>query len=370
MHKEPFVSVQIINWNGLRFLKDCFNSLLKQDYPNLELVLVDNGSKDESINFIKSNYSAEINKGLIRIDALGKNYGFAEGYNRAYANANADYILLINNDTICPDKKLVSKMVARAESSSKIALVGASIYPFGTNLRKTKKIERPGTLSLALTNTLRHLKGNRVFYVSGCCCLIKKSLIDAPFDKDYFVYCEDVYLGWKSLIQGYDNVQEPEAKLLHYGSGTSGSGSPFVRYYAERNRMLNCFLFYKGFTLLRVLPLLFLYSLIAGVFFLQRPKIFWAFLKGHFWILSHPLLIIKKRRQIQSIRVINDKKIIGLMSSEIFLMKTELTSFNESLKKKKVLICLIDSTSTILNKFSKAYCYLTGLRTIDRNDKN
>lgn len=370
MKKEPFVSVQIINWNGLRFLKDCFDSLLKQDYPNFELVLVDNGSIDKSIYFIKSNYSKEIKKGLVRIDALGKNYGFAEGYNLAYSHTNADYILLINNDTICPDKQLVSKMVLKAESNPRVALVGASIYPFGTDLKKINRTERPGTLSLSLTNTLRHLKNNNVFYVSGCCCLIKRSLIDIPFDKDYFAYCEDVYLGWKSIIQGYSNVQEPNAKILHYGSGTSGSGSPFVRYYAERNRMLNCLLFYSPLTLLRVFPLLILYSFVAGIFFLQRPKVFWSFLKGHIWILFHPITIIKKRRKIQSIRVIDDKEIIAMLSSEIFLMKTKLTSFKETLKNKKKIMHLIDSSSKILNKLSSSYCKIVGLRTLDNYGKN
>lgn len=364
---EPFVSVQVINWNGLKFLKDCFDSLLRQDYSNLELVLVDNGSTDRSVSFIKSNYSREIKKGIIRIDELGKNYGFAGGYNRSYAHTTADYVLLINNDTICPDNQLISKLICKAESDSKIALVGASIFTIGTNSKKIQKRKRPVTLSIVLTNTLRRLKNNNVLYVSGCCCLIRKDLIDIPFDEDYFAYCEDVYLGWYSLIKGYSNVLEPDAKLLHYGSGTSGSGSPFVRYYAERNRMLNCLLFYKSSTLLKILPLLALYSIFTGIFLLQRPKVFWSFFKGHLWILSHPITILRKRKQIQTSRVINDQKIVAILSSEIFLTNAKNTSFYKTLKNKKGIMILIDSFSKFLNKLSGGYCRLVGLKTIDNH---
>jgi GT2 family glycosyltransferase len=365
MKEKPSVSVQIINWNGVRFLKDCFDSLLKQDYPNFELVLVDNGSKDGSIKFIKESYDKEIKSGRIRIEVLKKNYGLAEGYNISYSRCTSDYVLLINNDTISPEKNLISNMVARAEKDRSIALVGASIYPFNTNLKKIKSVERPGTLSLALTNTLRYLKGNKVFYVSGCCCLIRKELIDCPFDGDYFAYSEDVYLGWKSILMDYSNVQEPTARILHYGSGTSGTGSPFVRYYAERNRILNCLIFYEGSTLIKILPLLLIYSLVAGAFFLQRPKVFFSFLKAHLWIITHPIKIIKKRNAVQKYRKISDSKVLGMLSTEIFLMETKITSFYISLRKRKTAMRFIEHFSKLLNRAVKLYSGAVGLKTID-----
>lgn len=368
MKNKPFVSVQVINWNGRKFLKDCFDSLIKQDYPNFELVLVDNGSNDDSISLVQELYKKQIYSGKLRIYSLDKNKGFAEGYNRSYECTEAEYVLLINNDTICSDHQLISKMVAKAESDKLIANVGASIYPIGTDLSKVKP-ERTGTLSMAMTNTFHSIGKNKVFYVSGCCCLIRKKLVDKPFDKDYFAYCEDVYMGWNNILRGYKNVQVTDAKLLHYGSATTGTGSPFVRYYAERNRMLNCLLFYDTKTLIKVIPLLLVYSFTAGLFFLQRPKVFWAFLKGHAWIWTHIPTILSKRREIQSKRKVDDSEIIKLLASDIFLMEAKTTSFYESLKKSKVLNIVAYSTR-IMNNVSKRYCSLVGLKTIDiKNNK-
>ncbi len=324
--KYPHVSVQVINWNGKKFLKGCFDSLLKQDYSNFEAVLVDNGSSDESLNFMQENYPIQIKNGKIKIFTFQKNYGFAGGYNRSYKRTKADYVLLLNNDTLLPDSKLISKMVRTAESNPEAACVGAAIYPFGTDIKKAKK-QSPGALSLALTNTLTPVKDNRVFYTSGCCCLIKKKLIDVPFDEDYFAYSEDVYLGWKTNLQGYKNIFEPEAKILHYGSGTSGSGSPFVRYYGERNRILNCLLFYQAKTLIKISPLLLLYFLASGLFFLQRPRVFLAYLKAYGWFLVHPLKVMRKRRVIQNIRKIKDEEILKMLSADIFLTEPKATSF-------------------------------------------
>lgn len=363
MSKLPFVSVQVINWNGKKFLKGCFDSLLKQDYKNFELVLVDNGSSDGSEELVRKNYSKQILGKKIRIVSFDKNYGFAEAYNRAYQQTNADYILLINNDTLAPKKNLLSLLVKKAESDKKTSCVGAAIYPLGTDLENAKD-QKPGTLSIVLTNTLRTLEKNSAFYVSGCCCLIKKKLIDTPFDEDYFAYSEDVYLGWKSNLQGYKNVFEPKARILHYGSGTSGTGSPFIRYYGERNRVLNCLLFYELRNLERILPLMTLYSLVSGIFLIQRPKVFAAHLKAHLWILFHPLTILKKRREIQKLRKVSDEKILSLLSTDIFLVEPKATSFYGSMKKNRFMMDFAVKTGNFLNKMARAYAHFIGIKAL------
>ena len=363
---KPKVSVQILNYNGKKFLEGCIDSTLKQDYPNFEIVLIDNASIDGSVEFVKERYKREIKKNKIKIIELNRNYGFAGAYNYSYRKTDADYVLLLNNDTLLPDKKMISLMVKRAESDPKTACVSAGIYPFNTDLRKAKE-QSPGTLSLILTNTLTPLKGNRLFYSSGCCCLIKKKLIDIPFDSDYFAYSEDVYLGWKVNLLGYKNVLEPKAKLLHYGFGSSGAGSPFVRYYGERNRILNCLIFYETTTLIKILPLLFIYFIVSGLFFMQRPKVFAAYLKAYLWILFHPFKILAKRRKIQRLRKVSDSRVLELLSYKIFFTEPKLTSFYDTLKKRRWLLEVITKISYLLDKLSFLYCNFIGLELLKEN---
>ena len=90
---KPKVSIIIVNWNGKRFLRDCFDSLMAQTYRDFEVVFVDNDSKDESVSFVKE-YFPET-----KIITLTDNLGFAEGNIIGYKYARGDYICLLNNDT-------------------------------------------------------------------------------------------------------------------------------------------------------------------------------------------------------------------------------------------------------------------------------
>jgi GT2 family glycosyltransferase len=362
-NKIPFVSIQVINWNGKRFLKDCFDDLLKQDYKEVEIVLVDNGSTDDSIDFMKKLYPREIKNKKIRILSLGKNYGFAGGYNISYKKTNADFVLLINNDIRAPNKNFLSLMIDRIKGDDKLALVGASIFPMETDLKKTKE-SNPTTLSVILTNTLKELKDEHCLYTSGCCCLIKKKAIEIPFDSDYFLYSEDVYLGLKTNTRGYYCVEQPKAKILHYGSGTAKGGSPFVRYYAERNRIINYLTFFEKKNVIKLFPIMCLYFLVSSLFFIQRPKVLWSFIKAHFYILTHMSLILKKRRGIQAYRKISDEEILSKLSSDIFITDIGSTSYGGKKSNKTFLKNIIKGLATFLNKLSGAYCKIINIKTL------
>jgi len=327
----PKVSVQVLNYNGRCFLKNCFDSILKQEYPNFEVVLVDNGSSDRSVEFVKNHYEKEIQEGKIKIFAFEKNYGFAEGYNKAYKKTDADYVLLLNNDTILPDRKLIKKLVRRAESDKKIAIVGSLCFSLNTNLKEVKNTMKD--INIVGINVSTSFK-KRSIYVGGYCCLIKKKYIKKLFDSDYFAYGEDVYLGWLTNLLGYKCVYEPEARLWHYGSATNVRGSPMIRYYSERNRLINLLIFYETTTLIKLFPILIIDFFVRGIFLLQRPNVFAAYLSAPLWIISNFRKIIKKRKKIQNQRIISDREILKLMSKKIFIT-TEIreTSYYATLAK-------------------------------------
>lgn len=362
--KQPKVSVQVINWNGKKFLKECFDSLLKQDYSNFEAVLVDNASTDDSVGFISNNYKREIKSRKIRIIKLKKNYGFAGGYNRSYKMTDADYVLLLNNDTILPDRSLISELVERAETDGKIALVGAITLPVNMPLNSMKPIEKLG-VSLLLTNVNQIPVEKGLLYASGCCVLIKKRLIDMPFDDDYFIYSEDVYLGWKSSLLGYKNVLEQKARLWHYGSGTNISGSPFIRYLDSKNRIMNCLIFYDSKNVIKIIPIALLYIAISSMFFLQKPKVLTASLKGYLWVLENLPSIIKKRKYMQGIRKVDDKEVLKLFSYRIFDANLKVSSYSSFLMEHKTLLKIISLGSRLLDALILLYCRIFDFRVYE-----
>lgn len=109
------ISIMVLNWNGKKYLKDCFTSLENQTYSNFEIVLIDNGSKDGSLEYVKSNFPE------VKILALGKNLGFAEGNNKGIKSAKGKYVFILNNDTKV-DKNCLEKLVEVAESDDRTGM--------------------------------------------------------------------------------------------------------------------------------------------------------------------------------------------------------------------------------------------------------
>src|SRR3989338_4549219 len=98
--ENKLVSIVIINYNGKTFLKNLFESIFKQNYSNIEIIFVDNGSKDESIQFMENEIFPKYDlKKITKIIELGKNFGFAPANNIAVRQAKCEYILFLNNDT-------------------------------------------------------------------------------------------------------------------------------------------------------------------------------------------------------------------------------------------------------------------------------
>ena len=114
MNNMKLVSIIIVNWNGLKWLKLCLPSLAKQRYQPIEIILVDNASTDESTAWTRKHYPK------VKIIRNGENLGFAEANNVGYRKAKGEYILLLNNDTIVKPDSLV-ELVQKMESAADIA---------------------------------------------------------------------------------------------------------------------------------------------------------------------------------------------------------------------------------------------------------
>lgn len=320
----PIISVIILNYNGKKFLNDCLSSLANQTYKNLENIFVDNGSTDDSINFVKNTFP-----GFLIIDNK-INLGFAEGNNRGIKIARGDYIFVLNNDTVLQND-CIEKLVDFAKNNQAVGMlapkilsinnknlidsVGINIYPDGLGRgRKRNEIDSG------------HKNQEEILCPSGCAAFYKKKMLNevGDFDADFFAYCEDMDLGLRGRLANWKSFSVPSAIVYHHYSGTSGKFSPFKAFLAERNHF---FVAIKNFPVSLLLQLPFFtfkrYLYIAfGLSKKQGPAakfsqsklgLIFILLKAYcsfFYLLPK---MIFKRTKIQKSKKISNNEFIGLI---------------------------------------------------------
>ena len=219
------ITVVIPNYNGLRFLEECLQALYAQtpDTPEYEVLLVDNGSSDGSVEFVRKNYPE------VRIEALSGNTGFSYAVNVGIERAATDYVILLNNDTKVKSefiKYLYEAIQARPQAFS----VSAKMLMWD----KPELIDDAGDRYCVFGWAFARGKGRpsaqydvpcEVFSACAGAAIYRRSIFDkiGLFDVEHFAYMEDIDVGYRARIFGYRNYYEPRAEVIHYGSASSGS---------------------------------------------------------------------------------------------------------------------------------------------------
>ncbi|MBK8550804.1 MAG: glycosyltransferase family 2 protein [Ignavibacteria bacterium] len=183
-------SVIIVNYNGKKFLKDCFDSLMKQSFTDFQIVFVDNNSGDGSVEFIKENYPSD----KIKIIISDKNLGFAGGNNLGYKNCEGEYIVLLNNDTTV-DKDWLKNLIDCISADANIGMAQSLVLTEGI---PGKYYEMNGTVNLLGHNIMEIFEIGKdglgeIFLAGGCSLIIRRSLADelnGLFLDEYFAYSE------------------------------------------------------------------------------------------------------------------------------------------------------------------------------------
>src|SRR3972149_8610335 len=235
----PLVSVIVLNWNGGGFLEECLNSLANQSYKRFEIIVVDNGSTDGSLELVKKKFS-----GSVKLIENGRNLGFSGGNNRGIEAAKGSYILLLNNDAVA-EKKWIEELIISAEKYPKTGMcaskvlsydnrniidnVGHLIYRDGLNRGKGRLEEDRG----------QYDNEEEVFFPSGCAALYRKKMLDeiGLFDDEFFAYGDDTDIGIKGRLAGWKCLYVPSAIVFHRYSGSSNPYSELKAFYVERNRV-------------------------------------------------------------------------------------------------------------------------------------
>ena len=240
---EKKVYIILLNWNGKKDTLECLKSFEKIKYNNYEIIVVDNGSEDDSVLKIRKYYPK------INIIENKKNLGFAGGNNVGieYAINNcADYVLLINNDTTV-EENFLTELVKVGESDEKIGLLGSKIYFHSEKKRiwtaggKVNWLKNKGThIGLDEIDVGQYDKIREVGYLTGCCLLIKREVIEkiGGLEESYFLYYEDTDFSLRAQNIGYKCVYVPESKIYHKISRSTKPGSANYIYYHVRNGLV------------------------------------------------------------------------------------------------------------------------------------
>lgn len=242
---SPVVSVVIPNWNGLEFLKVVLPSLRKQTLKGFEVIVVDNGSEDDSVAYVRKQHSA------VRVVALDRNIGFAGGVNEGMRAATGEFVALMNNDLeLKPD--CLAELVAAMRRYPKAGSAVCKMMQY----HDRRRIDETGGMA-SWYGTFRprgrgeldrgqYDRPDSVFYACGGAGIYRSSVLKeiGLFDENFFAYLEDVDWGFRSQLAGWSCEYVPTAVVYHMGGATTKRLSGFAQRLWTRN---TCFVILKNY---------------------------------------------------------------------------------------------------------------------------
>ena len=301
---NPLISVVIPNWNGKKFLAGCLDSLLTQTYEPIEVVIVDNGSKDGSVEYLQENYPQ------VKLVTFPVNTGFSPAVNAGIKASTGEMVALLNNDTVV-DPNWMAELIKAMQEHPEAGSAGCKMlaYDDHTLLDGAGDGYRRGGLPGRIGHKERDTgRFDRKRYLLGACggaALYRRELFDAIglFDEDYFAYLEDVDLGLRAQAAGFKCIYVPTSIVYHLGCGTTGSGySPLVVRLSARNNWN---------TIVKNIPMPLLWKFLPHICFWQlyylavvtvRGGQLVPWLKGTYEAVKLLPTMMEKRREINRLR--------------------------------------------------------------------
>ncbi|MBL7053998.1 glycosyltransferase family 2 protein [Patescibacteria group bacterium] len=324
------ISVQIVTFNSKIFLKDCLNSLFAQTFKDFSVLIIDNCSKDDSLEFIEKNYAKQKANKKLFVMQNSKNLGFSKAHNLGIKITNSEFVLVMNPDIIL-SSNFLKEIIKYIDKKKRIGCVGGKLLKIINKDReigikeKTNIIDSTGIAIIKSTRAFdrgegqidkkQYDKENNIFGVSGACALYRRKALEdikmpvmtaeigdnyEYFDEDFFAYKEDVDLAWRIKLRKWRTIYCPQAIAYHFRAGApSGkkfSQSKFVNYLSFRNHLwfliknIHLSNFFIQF------HRIFLYISIKGIYlFYLQPKVL---IKSNSSFFKGIIKMYKKRRYI------------------------------------------------------------------------
>lgn len=247
MTENPFVAVVTLNYNGSSFLQECIDSILDSDYSNFKVIVVDNGSKDNSLELLERLYGSN-DKVIILKNK--KNLGYSKGMNvgldYGFNNLEADFCLVINNDTFL-DRQAISALVEVAEKDEKIGFVTGKVYysESPSTLQTVGKKSDPvlingGHIGRGELDKGQYDRDGELDFCDDIFWLVSKDayLKTGGYDPEFFLEAEDFDWQLRAKKAGFKIMFAHKAKLWHKESMILGKDSPKKAYYDACNPMI------------------------------------------------------------------------------------------------------------------------------------
>lgn len=236
------ISIIILTFNSIGFIKPCLNSVFAQDYRAFEVIIVDNGSKDNTISFIRENYPQ-----VILIENK-ENLGAARARNQGIEIANGKWILTVDCDIILEKGFFKKIMTFAKESEDSVGMFQPkilnmdkkTIYSCGIYLSKLRRFYDIGKGKF---DNRRFSVSRHIFGVCSAAALYNCRMLEdikedtGYFDERFFFLVEDVDLAWRAQKKGWEALYYPEAICYHYGNSSSFN-KPLRRFLCWRNRKI------------------------------------------------------------------------------------------------------------------------------------
>ncbi len=243
MQDAPGISIVLVNWNSKDDLRQCLQSLAAQTERDFEVIVVDNGSTDGSLEMVRDEF------GSVRLIAAGENLGFAEGCNRGIEQARGAWVAMLNNDTVAQPNWVAELRRVADGAAADVGVLQARLLfkhdPGRTNSTGVLVFSGGEFVDRDYDAPVRpDDAGGEIFCASAGAALYRRAMLDAVrletgyFDRTFFMYYEDVDLGWRCRLGGWSAHYLPAATVHHAFHGSAARrGNDFVRRHCFRNRV-------------------------------------------------------------------------------------------------------------------------------------
>lgn len=249
------VSIQIVTWNSMRYIMDCLESLMKQTFRDFSILIIDNGSDDGTVEFIRSQYPT------VSVLQNFRNLGFSKANNQGIQLASGEYVLVMNPDVILTDDflqnlvffadqhpeggsfggkvlKLFSEAIDKQDESGLREVVKSDVVDAtGLQIFKSRKIVNRGENE---KDSGQYDRIEEIFGISGACVLYRRSALGEVmvknefFDQDFFTYKEDIDLAWRLRLYGWLSWYYPSAVCYHHRRLVSYEGQGVKKIFSHR----------------------------------------------------------------------------------------------------------------------------------------
>jgi len=316
----PLVSIVIVNYNGLEHLEDCLGTVTKTEYPNYEILFVDNSSSDGSAQYVERNFNVKIIQNSHNLGATG-------GYNTGITHAKGKYVAILNNDIEVPPNWL-TPLVEAMEAEESIAAADAKYLNFydrerfDTIAAAGRYVDHFGNVYAQGAGELDHGRYDKPARIFAALTLFRRSVFKevSLFDHDFFYGFDEVDLAWRINLRGYKIIYIPYSKIYHKVSQTSSNSNESTLrsgfyFLIKRNRLQ---MLIKNLPANRLIPALIITLLEYGLYLLywltkKNRQYTTELLSSILWVCRNLKKIWVKRKAVQNIRRVSDRELNKIM---------------------------------------------------------